>query len=83
MVGDAAKRAPALRAPNADQLTAALKASREGAPQVAVFKAPGFYTLDTEEPQILREVEALQVRCNCLPATPCCVPRSACCVAAE
>ena len=55
MVSEAAGKARVLRVPGADALTAALR-------EVAVFKAPGFYTLDTDEAQVVREADALQVR---------------------
>ena len=44
-----------LRVPAADALTGALK-------EVAIFKAPGFYTLDTYKPEVVRDAAALKVQ---------------------
>ena len=55
MVADAASKVPAFRQPTPDALTAALK-------DVALYKAPGFYVLDSEAPQVLQDVNKLKVQ---------------------
>ena len=56
MVADAASKAPELRLPTPEALTAALK-------DVALFKAPGFYLLgDPEGPPVAQDIARLKVQ---------------------